>query len=103
MTANRLLPVGSVVLLRGGIKKLMIIGVMPIIKEPEIKLYDYVGVLYPEGFLNNQTGNYLFNHSDINDIVFLGYQNLEQEVFSKMISIRLDDIISTDDSKDTRQ
>lgn len=80
---EKLLPIGSVVLLRGGAKKLMIVGIKQIKTDAEDvdkKEYDYIGVMYPEGFLGNET-NFLFNHEDINDVVFTGYNNPERAEF----------------------
>lgn len=77
---KELLPIGSVVLLKGGSKKLMIIGLKPVKEEEPDTIYDYIGVLYPEGFISNEY-NFLFNHNDINDIVFTGYNNPERESF----------------------
>ncbi len=75
-----LLPVGSVVLLKGGIKKLVIMGIKQAnAEEPDVE-YDYAGVMYPEGYLGNDT-LYLFNHTDINDIIFTGYTNPERDDF----------------------
>ena len=51
---KELLPIGSVVLLRDAMKKLMIIGIKPVKADEPDKMYDYIGVLYPEGFLSNQ-------------------------------------------------
>lgn len=73
-----LLPIGSVVLLKGGIRKLMIIGMKMAEKDTPDVVYDYVGVLYPEGFIGEE-GHFLFNESDINDIIFKGYSNPERE------------------------
>lgn len=81
---KKLLPIGSVVLLKGGTKKLMIIGVKPVTAEKPNEIYDYIGVLYPEGFLSNEY-NFLFNHDDINDIIFTGYNNPERENFIKVM------------------
>lgn len=84
---KELLPIGSVIILRGGVKKLMITGIKTALKvEPE-KAYDYVGVLYPEGFLGEQ-GNFLFNHGDINDIIFTGYTNPEREEFLEFLEAK---------------
>ena len=77
---KELLPIGSVVLLKDGTKKLMIIGIKPMRENEEKEVYDYIGVLYPEGYLSNEY-NFLFNHNDINDVVFKGYNNPEREVF----------------------
>lgn len=75
-----LLPVGSVVLLKGGIKKLVIMGIKQANAEESDVEYDYAGVMYPEGYLGNDT-LYLFNHADINDIIFTGYTNPERDEF----------------------
>ena len=82
---EKLLPIGSVVLLKEGTKKLMIIGIKPVTAEKPDEIYDYIGVLYPEGFLSNEY-NFLFNHADINDIVFTGYNNPEREDFIKAMA-----------------
>ena len=74
-----LLPVGSVVLLRDATKKLMIIGILQV-KPGEDKIYDYLGVLYPEGYIGEEN-NFLFSHEDINDVIFKGYENSEREAF----------------------
>lgn len=77
---DKLLPIGSVVLLKEGIKKLMIIGIKPKKSDEPEKVFDYLGVLYPEGYLSNKY-NFLFNHEDINDVVFAGYDNPERKTF----------------------
>lgn len=77
---NELLPIGSVVLLKGGVRKLAIIGVKPVRPEEPERVYDYLGVLYPEGYLGGKSC-FLFNHSDINDIIYFGYDNPERKAF----------------------
>ncbi len=77
---KNLLPIGSVVLLKEGTKKLMITGIKPVSEDNPETVFDYIGVVYPEGYLSNEY-NFLFNHDDINDIVFTGYNNPERENF----------------------
>lgn len=79
---KKLLPIGSVVLLKNGIKKAMVIGILQstVDKEKEITEYDYIGVLYPEGFFDVKS-MFFFNHDQINDVVFRGYENPEREEF----------------------
>ena len=49
MNIKELLPIGSIVRLQNGQKRLMITGVLQS-KEDELdKQYDYLGILYPEG------------------------------------------------------
>lgn len=87
---KELLPIGSVVLLKNGTKKLMITGIKPVSEDKPDKVFDYIGVIYPEGFLSNEY-NFLFNHNDINDIIFVGYNNLEREEFIRLVEEGLDE------------
>lgn len=80
-----LLPIGSIVLLKDASKKLMIIGIMQV-NQKENKIYDYLGVPYPEGYIGSEH-NFLFNHSDINDVIFTGYMNPEREIFMKAMDL----------------
>lgn len=78
---KELLPIGSVVLLKEGTKKLMITGIKPVSEENPDTVVWFISVLvYPEGYLSNEY-NFLFNHNDINDVVFIGYNNPEREDF----------------------
>lgn len=81
---KELLPIGSVVLLKEGTKKLMIIGIKPMKDNEEKETYDYIGVLYPEGYLSSEY-NFLFNHEDINDVIYKGYSNPEREAFVEVL------------------
>ena len=74
-----LLPIGSIVVLKEGYKKLMVIGRMQL-QGKEERLWDYLGVLYPEGYLG-EGYTFLFNNEDIEEVVFEGYTDLEDEAF----------------------
>lgn len=87
---ENLLPIGTIVLLKGGAKKLMITGIRPVREDEPETTYDYIGVVYPEGFLGNEY-NFLFNHEDINDVIFLGYSNPEREEFLKAVQEAMDE------------
>ena len=69
MKISDLLPIGSIVLLRDGEKRLMIIGVMQNDAGGTGNNYDYLGILYPEGHIG-EGFQYLFNHEDIVEIIF---------------------------------
>lgn len=75
---RKLMPVGSVVLLSGANKRLVIIGVRQTDKNTDTE-YDYMGVFYPEGNMGEQ--RYLFNDEDIVERVFVGYSDPERESF----------------------
>lgn len=79
MEIKGLLPIGSVVLLKEGQKKLMIFGVKQMDSEVQEE-YDYIGVMYPEGNVGVE-GQYLFNHDSIDQIFFRGYEDEERERF----------------------
>ncbi len=81
---ENLLPIGSVVLLKDGTKKLMVTGIKPVSEDNPDTVFDYIGVVYPEGYLSNEY-NFLFNHDDINDIVFIGYDNPERQSFIEFL------------------
>lgn len=77
MKMTELLPIGSVVLLHNGKKKVMIIGVM---QRDRNKRYDYLGVLYPEGSLGS-TSQVLFDHENVKEVFFRGYEDEERDKF----------------------
>lgn len=82
LAANEYLPIGSVVLLKGAIRKAMIIGIIQSTKEADgqVKEHDYIAVMFPEGFLNMET-MFMFNHDQINDVIYRGYDNPERKEF----------------------
>lgn len=85
MSIIELLPVGSIVLLKDGEKKLMVSGIKQMDAGGDGKEYDYLGVLYPEGHIGEQF-QYLFNHDDINEVVFRGYEDEERTEFLAKLS-----------------
>lgn len=74
-----LLPIGSVVLLKEANKRLMICGIMQK-QENDEKIYDYIGCLYPEGYIDSET-MYLFDHQDIERVDFAGFADAEFQIF----------------------
>lgn len=85
MKIKELLPIGTIVRLKNGEKKLMIIGVKQSNMDENGKEYDYIGVLYPEGHLGVEF-QYLFNHDDIEEIFFNGYEDPERTDFIERLS-----------------
>lgn len=82
---NRYLSIGSVVLLKNGQKKLMIIGFDSIDNKDSFKVYDYVGVFYPQGVLSLDK-SFAFNHSDIKEVYFNGYTDNEDKEFKSYLN-----------------
>ncbi len=85
MMIKDLLPIGSVVRLKNGEKRLMIGGIKQTDSEGDGREYDYYGVLYPEGHLGGQY-QYLFNHEDVEEIFFRGYEDEERASFLEKLT-----------------
>lgn len=84
MTTKRYLPCGSVVLLKGGEKRLMIIGIAARNGETG-ETYDYSAVLYPEGYFDPNK-IYLFNNEDVQDVSFTGCHDDEWREFQEQFA-----------------
>lgn len=80
---DKLLPIGSVVLLKGGKKRVMIYGRKQI-RDGEDKVWDYIACLYPEGNLGPDY-TYVFDHKSIKKIFFIGFQDYEEIEYKKVI------------------
>lgn len=82
---EKYLPIGTVVLLKGGRKRAMITGFCSVAQENQEKIYDYSGCVYPEGYLSsNQVC--LFDHDQIDKIFFLGYEDDEEKAFKDKLN-----------------
>ena len=75
---NSYLAIGTVVMLKGEGKKVMIIGYYG--RDTQDKAVDYMGVTYPEGYLSADAivG---FNQNEVLQVLHEGYKDLEQERF----------------------
>ena len=68
------LPIGSVVILNGGIQKLMIISRgMVIQRNGKQYLFEYGGCIYPQGLVSDKL--LYFNNEDISEVIFEGYRD----------------------------
>ena len=79
---GKYLPIGTVVLLKEGKKRLMITGFCPATtNNGEKKSYDYCGVVYPEGVVTMKE-TFLFDHAQIKKIFHMGlYKDEEEQAF----------------------
>ena len=79
------LPIGTIVILKNGQKKVMIYGRRQRrVTEPNCE-YDYIACLYPEGNIN-ENYMYLFNNENIDRVVYRGYSDAEEEAFVAKIN-----------------
>lgn len=88
---KRFLPIGTVVLLKGGKKELMIMSYC-IIPSGDVydkngkvdvgdSVFDYGGCAYPEGMITSDQ-LFAFNHNQIDKICYRGYQTDKQKELS---------------------
>ena len=84
---KELLPIGSVVMLKGGNKRVMICGRIQT-KVNEDKIYDYSACCYPEGIINPRE-LFLFDNEDIDMVYFVGLQDVEEFKFRDYIDQQL--------------
>ena len=79
---NKILPIGSVVQLKNGEVKLMIINRFPLYNNNgEIGYFDYSACIYPNGSLDAHA--YFFNQEDIAKIWFEGYVDESEELMQQ--------------------
>ena len=82
-------PIGTVVLLTGGTKRVMVTGYMVTEVDKPDKVYDYCGVMYPEGSLSSDQV-LLFNHSQIRRVYAEGYKDNEYDEFMYKLHMVID-------------
>lgn len=82
---GKFLPVGSVVLLKGGTKRVMITGFCSVDNDNKSIMYDYTGCLYPEGIINSNE-ICLFNDEQIERVDFKGFSDQEEIDFKKNLN-----------------
>lgn len=79
---GKLLPIGSVVMLEGGTKPIMISGYYAK-NENDSKVYTYSGCIFPEGFMENVFC--LFDAYEIYNVLYMGLENEESNEYLKKI------------------
>ena len=84
-----LLPIGSVVLLKGGQKRLMICGRIQTDVATGIT-YDYSACYYPDGILNSKE-LFMFNNDNIQRLFFIFFQDGEELSFRQFIEDELNE------------
>ena len=83
------LPLGSVVYLKEGTKKVLIIARGLIAKNGDgVVFFDYGGVPYPEGLQDDKMA--YFQHDSINKVVFEGFKDSDDEATVDKINLYLE-------------
>lgn len=92
---EKFLPIGTVVLLKGGQRKIMITSYCPVpkgdiydkkekIELDKDKVFDYGGCFYPEGIINSNRV-FIFNHDQIEKVFYMGYESEESNKFNEIL------------------
>ena len=79
---EKYLPLGTVLLLKGGKKRIMITGFG--ITSQDNQVFDYCGCMFPEGMISS-TETLVFNHDQIEKIYYMGLQDEEEKKFKKRL------------------
>lgn len=83
---KRLLPLGTVLKLdQESAEKVMIISRLVRKEKEEDQMWDYCGCIVPQG-INNQSELKFFNHSDVRQLLFIGFQDEEELKYSTALS-----------------
>ena len=85
MNIEKYLPLGTVVMLKNGKKRLMITGFCITPNNDDGVMFDYSGVIFPEGMISSdQTA--LFNHEQIERVDYLGLVDDEEKKFKTKLN-----------------
>ncbi len=79
------IPLGSVVYLKGGVKKVLVVArAIQVPNNGKQYFFDYGGVLYPEGITGDQMA--YFNHDDVSSVFFRGCDDEENKGMTEAIN-----------------
>ena len=87
---EKFLPAGTVVMLKGGTKRVMIIGFCAVEGQNK-EIYDYSGCLFPEGLLSSNEVC-MFNHDQIEKVYHEGLIDEEETAFKEELKKYINEI-----------
>src|SRR5690625_3226848 len=81
-----MLPIGSIVYLKEGTSKLMVVNRRPMFPSEETDgqniMFDYTACIYPQGLDPNQV--FYFNEENIDKVLFEGFKDEDEERFQEV-------------------
>ncbi len=95
---EKVLPIGTVVLLQNAQKRGMIIGYQRTAANGDGHIFDYCGCPYPEGYLSPEQ-TFVFDHEQIDRIIYVGFQNAEEMNFQEQLKEIIEERENEDKSK----
>lgn len=90
-----LLPLGSIVIIKGALKKLMIVNRANVVAD---KYFDYGAILYPEGMIDENLA--YFNQEDILKIVSKAYSDDDDELMVEQLLQAKEEYLSSKQNED---
>lgn len=102
MTKQQYLPLGSIVIMKGSVKKIVIVARAVNVRVGEREVFfDYAACPYPEGMMGDQL--MYFQHKDIMKVVFEGFSDDDDKIMVDNINRALNEMnvyrLSTEDVK----
>ena len=88
---EKIYPIGTIVKLKTGVAKVMIIGICPLYNDNgTIGYFDYSACLYPLG--QTDQNSIFFNEEDIEEVVFMGYEDETYEKFKALVPKQIENV-----------
>jgi len=79
---EKLIPIGSMIYLKEGQEKIMILSRGPQVDTGEgIKMFDYSGCIYPLGLIGEEI--FYFNSENVEKIIFEGFTDEDEDKFNE--------------------
>ena len=88
---NELYPIGSLVMVNNIPTPVMVMGYLPIVSG---RLYDYIGVPYPTGFISSKS-TMVFDHKLVEKLVAKGYEDEDCDAFLQAIPRFVSGVVAT--------
>ena len=89
MSDDTFLPLGTIVILKGTLKKLMLVNRANVVAS---QYYDYGAVLYPEGLIDSDLA--YFNQADILKVVANGFSDEDDHLMIAQLNDAKTDFLS---------
>jgi hypothetical protein len=91
MLKDKFLPIGTVVLLKDGTKRVMITSYLIFSRgSRDKKLFDYGACVFPEGIMDS-SNTLGFNHDQIKEVIHMGLEDAEEKKFVESLNAIADD------------
>lgn len=82
---EKYLPIGSVCLLKGGQRYIVVVGYLGVSAQDRNTVYDYMGAVYPIGIISSEI-SFMFNHDQIDKVIYRGFENDESKEFNTKLN-----------------